>query len=125
PLWQPLWHRLWRGDVGVSGREPPVFRDRADEHPVRLGDDGRHAGACRGHGAGRVGARPHGGLSAGPGAVDGAQFGGGARDPAPGILRPGADPALGGVVAAGGPFDNDATIQVVTETTGWVTPADR
>src|SRR5262245_20533664 len=26
-LWQPLWYWLWRGDDGVPGGEPPVFRD--------------------------------------------------------------------------------------------------
>jgi cyanate permease len=36
PLWQPLRHRLWRGDDGVPGGQPPVFRDGAHWHPVWL-----------------------------------------------------------------------------------------
>src|SRR5262249_54652556 len=125
PLWQPLWHRLWRGDDGVPGGEPPVFRDGADRHPVWFRDDGRPARARGGERAGRPGALRPRLLSPRPAAVHGLQSGGGGGDPAPGILGPGPHPALGGGVAACGPLDDDATIPVVTETTDGVTPEDR
>ena len=48
---------------------------------------------------GRAGALPHGLISARPGDVHGLQPVGDAGDSAPGIVRPGADPALGSVVA--------------------------
>src|SRR6185503_7311723 len=122
PLWQSLWHWLWRGDDGVPGGEPPVFWDGPHRHPVWLRDDGRPARARRGERAGRVGALCHGLVSPRPAAVHGLQSGGRSGDPAPGILGPGADSALGGRVPAGGSLDDAATIPVVTETTGGVTP---
>src|SRR5262249_13101529 len=117
-LGQPLWHGFWWGDAGVPRGAPSVFRDGADRLPVWLRDDGRPARARRGERAGRPGALCHGFVSARPAAIHGLQSGGGGGDPAPGIHGPGADPALGGGVAACGPLDDDATIQVVTETTG-------
>src|SRR5262249_19513495 len=92
--------------------------DGTHRHPVWLRDDGRFAWARRGERAGRMGALRHGLVSTRPAAVHGLQSGGGWGDPAPGILGPGAHPPLGGGVASCGPLDDDATIQVVTETTG-------